>query len=390
MNCRFLLNEAFRPGPLYELTEWNQLNSATKALLAGMYNEQEIYGVFQPVANDTGVTVKVAYKEVALLYVHLKGSAHLPHYFISSGTTKNNETMARLVLDSILEINWAGNFVSGASALTAIYGNAIFENNEMPGYLSELSMKAIRYAWMLDDIDMRSLATKLYTFNSLTWDSAMRAAFLERYSIKEFLFGDSDHTMKKEFEVDWYFVEGSEKKGWLSWVRYSKRKMGTLPSGQTYKLYISPLINDLPAVLQKSIPILTASDAISFKTGSTLPGLLRPDKLVVYFEYPEALFQTVGLLKQELKCYAAQGVPFSAQLDETGFLSHGIDPPGSEVLDAIESGSWRTKIADMLALAIIQTKNEKLDWQRSIAFIRAALSTSGIDPKSWTSEDNFN
>ncbi|MCW3120263.1 MAG: hypothetical protein JWM28_4345, partial [Chitinophagaceae bacterium] len=76
-------------------------------------------------------------------------------------------------------------------------------------------------------------------------------------------------------------------------------------------------------------------------------------------------------------------VPFSAQLDKSGLLSHGEDPPKADMLDLIEGGSWRTRVTDQLALAILQAKKNQLNWQQSVGFIRAMLLSAGIDSYQW-------
>jgi hypothetical protein len=90
------------------------------------------------------------------------------------------------------------------------------------------------------------------------------------------------------------------------------------------------------------------------------------------------------ILKKELSGFTAQGVPFTAQIDESGLLSWGLDPPDTDVLSQIEAGSWRMKVTDQLALAIIQSRNENLPIEESIAFIRAKLLSVGINIMDWT------
>jgi hypothetical protein len=98
--------------------------------------------------------------------------------------------------------------------------------------------------------------------------------------------------------------------------------------------------------------------------------------------------QTAALLKKELSVYIAQGVPFTAQIDEKGLLSWGTDPPSSDVLTAIEGGSWRLKVTDQLALAIIRAQTDELDFQQTILFVRAKLFSVGISAEDWTPENH--
>jgi hypothetical protein len=152
----------------------------------------------------------------------------------------------------------------------------------------------------------------------------------------------------------------------------------------TFKLYISPVINDLPKVLECVIPILHSSAAFNFKIGGNVEALLRPDKMVIYFENRKELMETASFLKKELIGYKTQGVPFTSQIDEQGILSWGVDPADADVLSAIEAGSWRSKVTDQLALAILQVQKDKLNLQQSIQFIRAKLFSVGINIADWT------
>ena len=62
--------EKLRPGSSYQLVEWNDLNITEQEMLSGLYDETEVYGIFQPIISLSHLTKKVAYKEVALLYLH--------------------------------------------------------------------------------------------------------------------------------------------------------------------------------------------------------------------------------------------------------------------------------------------------------------------------------
>ena len=390
MKCHFLLTEKFRQGPLYKLVEWNLLSQYQRVLLSGLHDEAEIYGVFEPVSISAELTFKVAYREVVMLYMHLQHFDKLPHYFIVSGTQNSNEVLARLLLDNIIEIEWAGNYVSGPLALPAIYGEAIFEEDKIPDHLSELSLKAIYYVWMLNETDLRSVSNRLYTFNTIPWDVSEKVAFKNKHTVKGFLFSKTDTSFTEAMEKQWKAFPDHDTNYWLSWDRSFTAKKIQRNSKYTYKLYISPLVNDLPEVFKRFIPVISASDAFHFKAGATIEGILRPDKLVAYFYTFEALMQTTAILQQELSDFHAHGVPFSAQSDANGLLSHGADPPSTDVLHSIEGGSWRTKIADQLALAILQAKKQQLNWQQTISFIRAVLLTAGIDSNHWMESRSVN
>jgi hypothetical protein len=379
MKIRLLFKESFRAGQHCQLMEWTQLLQETKELLGALENDTEIYGVFLP-QQQQGATAKVAYRETAMLYLHLQQAETLPHYFTATPSYQKNETIARLVLDGIIEIKWKGKFVSGTAATAAIFGGLLFDETTPPNHVAALSMQAIQYVWELPYNDVAAIAAHLYAFNTIVWDAGMKETFMQKNSIRQFLFPGIDIATGEWPGNGWLFSAGAEKKGWLSWMRPLKQNDDF---SRTYKLYISPLIEQMPAVIKKAIPVINISKAISFKTGSNLHGQLRPDKMIVYFTNMKDLMEVVELLKKELHGFAAQGVPFTSQLNDTGLLSYGIDPPVEEVLEQIEGGSWRTAVTDRLAVCIAQTKRDGLNWPQSLLFIKAGLLTDSIDPINW-------
>ena len=388
MKFQFLPERKFRAGNLYRLKEWSQLNDQQKESLAGLQDEAEVYGVFEPVTRSGNVPSKVAYREVTLLYFHLQHSNKLPHYLVFPRDQKINETVAALVLDGVLEVEWKGKFVSGADALAALCDGDIINEAHLPTYLSRLSYKAIHYAWTLSDQDERSIASRLYAFNTIPWDASMKMMFYEKHNVKDFLFSSIDDDTMNTLSEEWHSMV-TEKKEWLSWNRKATKTLIDPQSPHIYKLYVSPLLNDVPAVLARCVPAVNTSDAVSFKMGNTLQGLLRPDKMVMYFYSKESLIKMARVLKESLKGFPCQGVPFSSQLDDDGLLSWGQDP-GHEGQHIFENGSWRTVISEKLAAILVQAKKDQVKWPQAIAYIEATMQTRGIDIRNWEPTSQFN
>ena len=385
LKCRFLLQEKFMPAPAFHLLEWRQLSQKDREHLATLHEDNNVYGYFLPKEPTPLLTPKVAYKEVAMLFRHLEHSSNLPHYLASSEA--NNDLVAELILDGIIQIEWEGKFVCGSGSLAALFGEGIFENNTRPGILSTLSVQAIQFAWMLNETTRSLISTQLYKFNTTPWDHLEKDSFYAKHSVREYLFNSVGKTQAQLLESNWSFAEGAEKRGWLAWTR-PRKTAGKTHSPETYKLYISPIIDDLPPVFARSIRIITDSDALSFKIGSSLNGILRPDKMVVYFDSYDSLLTASNILKKEIGSFQAQGVPFSAQLDEIGMLSHGVDPPMIDFPEKIETGSWRVIVCNELAISILICKHEQLTWSQSFAFSKARLLNAGIDMDSWRSTKN--
>ncbi|HEY2720364.1 MAG TPA: hypothetical protein VGI82_01480 [Chitinophagaceae bacterium] len=384
MNIRRILNDEFRRGPLYALREWNILSQREKELISGLHDERNVYGIFSPLAPQSKLTLKVAYHDLALVYLHLAASNLLPHHLTALHEDSLNNAIVRLVIDQILEVKWNGNFVSGVHATEAIFGSRLYGDRNFPNFISILSNQAIEYALHFDNAEMRMISNKLYTYHTTPWDSSAKRNFNKVKDIRDFVFSGSPGSLFSILNRDWALINDPAKDYWLGWNRKDFSGTSSSRADMTiYKLYISPLIEDLPKAMSISLPLLTSSNAFSFKVGNSIQGLLRPDKIVAYFDDKSSLLQVAEELKEKLKDCKAQGVPFTAQIDDDGILSWGADPPGYIVLEAIEGGSWRCKVTDQIALAITQAKSEKLEDDQAIDFIGSKLFLADIDVYDW-------
>ncbi len=385
MNIRRILNEEFRINPLYTLREWNIIGHREKELISGLHDEADVYGVFSPTTPGSSLSIKLAYHELALVYLHLTQSSLLPHYLTASHEDSFNQAIAQLILDQVLEIKWNEKFVSGAHATEALFGKSLSADQHIPDFISILSKQGIEYVLNLDEAEMRAIANRLYTYNTLPWDTSLKRNFNENTDTRDFVFSNSRVSLTSLLNKEWYLTTDPSKDHWLGWSRrHFVDTSSNLTDRGDYKLYISPVIHDLPQVMNVALPILTSSNAFSFKIGNGIQGLLRPDKMVAYFNNKSSLLSAAGELKNKFNDCKVQGVPFTAQIDDKGILSWGFDPPGSDVLDAIEGGSWRCRVTDQIALAIVQAKTEKLDHGQAIDFIGSKLFVTGINPYNWT------
>ena len=384
MSIRRILNEQFRVNPLYTLREWNDLTHHEKKLISGLHDEEDVYGVFSPGTPGSQLTIKLAYHELALVYLHLSRSSLLPHYLSSLNADSFNQAIAQLVLDQVLEIKWEEKYVSGVHATEAIFGKSVHRSENIPGFIAGLSNQGIEYVLHLNNGDMRTIANRLYTYNTLPWDPCLKRNFNEKTDTRDFVFSASHTLLISLLNKEWHLINDPGKDHWLGWSRRNfPGQSPTVIDKETYKLYISPVMQDLPKMMNLVLPVLTSSEAFSFKIGNGIHGLLRPDKMVVYFNSRSSLLQVAEELKNKLGDFTVQGVPFTAQIDEKGILSWGVDPPGSDVLEAIEGGSWRCRVTDQIALAIIQSRDERIDHQQAMEFIGSKLFVAGIDPFNW-------
>ena len=137
----------------------------------------------------------------------------------------------------------------------------------------------------------------------------------------------------------------------------------------------------LPSALAPAAEVLASTrSATAFKLGADLPGLCRPDKLVVYFDRLDDLRAVAEELRGRLAGQPAHGVPFTAAITDDGLLSWGADPPRG--VDGVRSTSWRLWIARRLAEYLISARTS----DGGVAAWRFALDRlrlSGVDTDTW-------
>ena len=155
------------------------------------------------------------------------------------------------------------------------------------------------------------------------------------------------------------------------------------------KLYISPVLADLPRCLRRVVDILPSLPFRGWKVGRYSFGIARPDKICVYFPSTEEAQAAARIFAGELQGAEAHGVPFTNRQDPHGLLSIGVDPnqkvsqPGFAI-----QNSWRLWVARKLASAMITAKldgNYPLSPEQSSLW---GLYFLGIDPTNWTVRDS--
>jgi len=400
----FLLERKFRSNPRYELIEWNCLSQPEQQALAGLSKDPEVFGIFRPLPGYPSLTCKVAYKEVALLYYALSGQQVLPAYARLGESNDLNEHIARLVLEGVLEIEgqeMEGQetdgqplFVSGPAAHRSLYGSGTTPENADPAraagltLISDLSRQALEYVLRLREVDARDIAARLYSYNTLPVFAGKLETLCTRTDLENFLGIADGAPYEWQLNRHWQKHPSSPESKWLVWSRKGDTQRH---SGQdsTYKMYISPHWESLPKALIRSIRILSSSRAFSFKIGNDPHGLLRPDKMVVYFRQHKDLLDTARAMQYGLKDIPAHGVPFTAQLDDQGLLSWGVDPPGSDVLEHFEGGSWRARITERLAAAISQASATGLTGPEILRYSLDKMRLEGIDTGTWTPDQHI-
>jgi hypothetical protein len=169
---------------------------------------------------------------------------------------------------------------------------------------------------------------------------------------------------------------------WMVWRGRQSRDQGR--GGIKHKLYISPRLAALPAAFAGLVETM-GETGCHFKIGSSAAGLLRPDKMVVYFSSQEDLLAAASRLALRLDGLPAHGVPFSAEIAGDGLLSWGMDPPTSETrLSWEEPESWRLWIARRLAAALVAAHGAATAGVEPGDFALERLRQEGVDVDEWT------
>lgn len=382
-----IVNAQFRANPNFQLIAFDRLSERDKRGFSDLKRDTDFYGVLLP-RNSMRQSPKAVDQETALLFFTLQEPGLLPAYVLTKFGEQINQAIAELVLDDVLEIaeNDTGKFVSGASAYELIYEQLAAG----PGRdrIAQLSREALQYAQALDIDDSNLLSSRLYFYNTIPISPHWWSQLGTFESSINFLEINDDGRQRAMLDRHWISSKRSNKneKGWLFWrSRYLVSDLYDRELLLGYKLYISPLPEDLKAVWPIVLSILTELRVRSFKIGADVYGLLRPDKIVVYFPNFELLAKAASRLQQELAGSPAQGTPFTAGIDPDGLLSWGMDPVSELQLPTNTHGkeSWRSWITKRLATALQASKQNAADipaWQ----FALQRLRLDGIDIDTWT------
>jgi hypothetical protein len=404
---RDLLELPLRANPAFRLVLFDRLPAGQRRQLAGLARDPEHYGVLRP-RRGTGLGLKAVDRETALLFLTLARPAPLPSYVRSRlGDAGAALALARLVADGVLEIERAPvGFVSGAAAMSLFAAPAT-----AGGRLAELSRAALRYgqelARTLREPEPLHLSLRLYGYNRLPVTPRWRRTLPEAAAVRRYLGIAAGGCWRPLLERHWRELPAADDEPWLRWQpvvpaapsHVASTAPATVPRGApTYKLYVSPDPSALPEAFGAVLDGLAAVGPPGFKVGAGAGGLLRPDKIVAYFETFERLAAAAGALTERLAGVAAHGVPFTSEIAGGGQLSWGVDPPpaaGFGPLGAEVRMSWRLWLTNRLARALIAgvaagagaagvggaaTGETMEPWRFAVERLRL----EGIDTDSWT------
>lgn len=287
-------------------------------------------------------------------------------------TPDHEQFVAKQLIDKVLEVYCESGFESGVKALRAASRE---KDVAARSRIELLSRRAVELAYASGMNDPGLLAARLYCYNRAPLSLKWRERLPGQAAVFDFL--------RLRTDGSWLGMPrsispiGSEY--WHRWeVRGAPRLSKRAP---IYKVYLSPVIEDAGVVLHLALARLHGSGAGQLKVGRLAAGLLRPDKIVVYF----AATKDAEAFARRLAAEAperAHGVPFTSQVGATGMVSLGVDPPELKRASSDEDGgSWRSWVVHRIARAIVIVRREAP--VEPISGVFSAVRAAGIDTTRW-------
>jgi hypothetical protein len=373
-----LLTARFRTADAYELVLFDRLSAGQQTAFAELQRDPNFYGLLRP-RHDSTRTIKAVTRDSALLLLSLTTPGSLP--FFVRREPNAVEAISDLVLSGILEIEHDGEFVSGVAA-TSLLVSSPTSANEHP--LTRLSLDAIRFAAEHRLPDVGRVAGELYQFNRQPLTPRWSRALRDREAVLSFAGLEAGSPARRELVAEWDIDARGDSQAWIYFVHRGPSSSQRTSSSRedAYKLYVSPALADFPRAFAAVSSVASRRGVRHLKIGSDASGLLRPDKLVLYFPDLDSLLGSAREIEDALPDVAAQGVPFTAPIDPRGLLSWGADPPSSaQPLSWQAKDSWRTWLVSRLASSLLE--GQESDPETRVQYALDRLRRDGVDTQRW-------
>jgi hypothetical protein len=379
---RSLAGHDFQAGRDYDLIVFDRLSPEEQVLLAELRDDPQFYGILRP-RDGSARTIRAVDRDTALLWLGAQARGRLPFFVWESGADPalTERRVLQLVLDGVLEIELGGEFVSGARALPILPQR----DAGRAGRLGALSRQALQYGAKLRLEEPDDLAARLYGYGALPLSPAWSRRVTDRADVLRYLGADRGTALHRRLASGFTRAPDHEAGSWIAWSRSARGTPAGGAGDPTYKLYLSPLPDELPGAFAILVEVLLEHEQLQFKVGGSAMGLLRPDKLVVYLDSRESLQRLAEVLADALKSIAPQGVPFSADVAGNGLLSWGMDPPRKARQLAWQGyDSWRLWVVRRLASAMTAAQRDVADEVEVCRHAVERLRLDGVDVDDWT------
>lgn len=277
-----------------------------------------------------------------------------------------------LLFDGHIGVERQGRILLGISAIEALGLRAHLEMPQspvLPGTLAALSYGEHLFPLAVDDLAMR-----LYAYGTQPLTPQIAARFPTSHSVREQLGMRSVEVRVRS--AQWRAPAPTAGDRWAYWSRADLRN----PRDSTlYKLFVGVDLNELSRVLRLVSRVAPEERAVAFKIGADIPGILRPDRLVVYFRRRAQLEKAASRLATELASAPGSLVPFTATFEQSTVLSWGIDFPRTS-----GGSSWRVHVTRRLAGALSIARRTSTDSSAAIPYALNRLRLDGVDPATMT------
>ncbi len=382
-----MFDKIFRLNPLYSITPFEDLTDEQKKRFQHLVSNKALYG-FVHAPREAKLTVKAVNRDLADFLRQFSRPIRLRDAFqkFDRGTKEERRKyIIRLVLDSVLQVLADGEFISGVEAVNRVLTSSknLAYSGDKRAYIQTISERGIHLAFNSALTTPQDLATYLYNLNCIPINRRWKRHLPDSKALAAYLHLRDDGTWQgmpnsirsRQIRLDEKGEPDTFDLYWRSWDFKKRKHPKDKPS---YKVYFSPLPQDLPRVFQIVRGAVAESGAHFMKIGRHLAGILRPDKLLVYFSEYKQAFDFASLMSEQLISLDPQGVPFSFQVNpKNPIVSMGVDPPHK----IGESYSWRLYITTKLALAIQGARRDGT--KNPLEYIHAYMQLIGVDSLRW-------
>ncbi|MEP6621730.1 MAG: hypothetical protein ABJE47_20555 [bacterium] len=399
-----LLEQTFRASANFDLVPFRRLGDDDKEVLGELTKDPEFFGLLEP--RVPGLGVKSASRSTASLVRALSKPGALPRRVRTSPADDRGahiemeREITRFVLDGVLEVEFGGRFVSGAMASHLLPADAFAvapDTSKKPDVeleraaepLATLSLQALRYGDALALRDASQLSARLYFYNRHPITPAWAHRLPSRSAVLDYLNAAGGGEVSSLLDRHWNLRPADGPGAWITWKprAHPDQREPRSRNAAMHKLYVSPTIAAMPDAFRVVVRELAATEPTMFKVGGDVAGLMRPDKMVLYFPSRQALERVAYALSLPLDDMPSHGVPFTSAITDGCLLSEGMDPPRSlKVLSWRDAESWRLWITNRLAVYMLAAHATQGKTMRmsATAFALARIRLDGVDTDRWT------
>lgn len=247
--------------------------------------------------------------------------------------------------------------------------------------IRQLSVRAIDLCYHSPERDLPKLAALLYFYNRLPVTKKWRELIPDEEAALRFVGLKPDQEWAARHGLEQTTNHALRTNPYWSFWEVAHSHSSNF-GRRSFKLYISPMPEDLASLVGLVIDLVGVSGAHALKIGKTAEGLLRPDKLMIYFSNLEDTIEFAEKILGNAVIHHSQGVPFTYPVGDSGLLSIGFDPPASVSWESRPEGeSWRLWVTNIIAAAILKAKRSRSS--DHMAGIMKAIEAAGVDPIWW-------